>query len=193
ESETAEGAVERREAIGRELANLREQADGMRAEWQAEKQAIEQVQSLKALIEETRAEAERAQRDQDLQRAAELTYGDLPKLESQLEDAMARLEEVQSRSPLLKEEVGSSDVAEVVGSWTGIPVTRLLEGEMEKLVQMEARLQERVIGQDEAVAAVANAIRRSRAGLSDPDRPIGSFIFLRPPRGGQNRRAKGAA
>ena len=112
ESETAEAAVERREAIGRELANLREQADGMRAEWQAEKQAIERVQSLKALIEETRAEAERAQRDQDLQRAAELTYGDLPKLERELEQAMARLEEVQSQSPLLKEEVGSSDVAE---------------------------------------------------------------------------------
>src|SRR5947199_2090383 len=113
ESETAEGAVERRESIGRELANLREQADGMRAEWQAEKQAIERVQSLKALIEETRAEAERAQRDQDLQRAAELTYDDLPKLERELEEAMARLEEVQSQSPLLKEEVGSSDVAGV--------------------------------------------------------------------------------
>jgi ATP-dependent Clp protease ATP-binding subunit ClpB len=193
ESETAEPAVERREAIGRELANLREQADGMRAEWQAEKQAIEQVQSLKALIEETRAEAERAQRDQDLQRAAELTYGDLPKLERELEQAMARLEEVQSQSPLLKEEVGSSDVAGVVASWTGIPVDRLLEGEMEKLVQMEARLHDRVIGQDEAVAAVSNAIRRSRAGLSDPDRPIGSFIFLGPTGVGKTELAKALA
>src|SRR6476660_1491456 len=193
ESETAEGAVERREAIGRELANLREQADGMRAEWQAEKQAIEQVQSLKALIEETRAEAERAQRDQDLQRAAELTYGDLPRLEKELEDAMAWLEEVQSRSPLLKEEVGSSDIAEVVGSWTGIPVSRLLEGEIEKLVAMEARLHERVVGQDEAVTAVANAIRRSRAGLGDPDRPIGSFIFLGPTGVGKTELAKALA
>jgi len=193
EHETAETAVERREAIGRELADLREQADGMRAEWQAEKEAIEAVRNLKALIEETRAEAERAQRDQDLQRAAELTYGDLPKLEKQLEDAMARLEEVQSRSPLLKEEVGSSDVAEVVGSWTGIPVSRLLEGEMEKLVQMESRLHERVVGQDEAVAAVANAIRRSRAGLADPDRPIGSFIFLGPTGVGKTELAKALA
>ncbi|HET6849151.1 MAG TPA: AAA family ATPase [Gaiellales bacterium] len=193
EHETAETAVERREAIGRELADLREQADGMRAEWQAEKEAIEAVRNLKALIEESRAEAERAQRDQDLQRAAELTYGDLPKLEKQLEDAMARLEEVQSRSPLLKEEVGSSDVAEVVGSWTGIPVSRLLEGEMEKLVQMESRLHERVVGQDEAVAAVANAIRRSRAGLADPDRPIGSFIFLGPTGVGKTELAKALA
>ena len=165
----------------------------MRAEWQAEKQAIEQVQSLKALIEETRAEAERAQRDQDLQRAAELTYGDLPKLERELEQAMARLEEVQSQSPLLKEEVGSSDVAGVVASWTGIPVDRLLEGEMEKLVQMESRLHERVIGQDEAVQAVSNAIRRSRAGLGDPDRPIGSFIFLGPTGVGKTELAKALA
>jgi ATP-dependent Clp protease ATP-binding subunit ClpB len=193
EHETADTAVERREAIGRELADLREQADGMRAEWQAEKEAIEAVRNLKALIEETRAEAERAQRDQDLQRAAELTYGDLPKLEKQLEDAMARLEEVQSRSPLLKEEVGSTDVAEVVGSWTGIPVSRLLEGEMEKLVHMESRLHERVVGQDEAVGAVANAIRRSRAGLADPDRPIGSFIFLGPTGVGKTELAKALA
>jgi ATP-dependent Clp protease ATP-binding subunit ClpB len=193
ESETAESAVERREAIGRELADLREQADGMRAEWQAEKDAIERVRNLKAAIEETRAEAERAQRDQDLQRAAELTYGDLPRLESELEAAMARLEEVQSQSPLLNEEVGASDVAGVVASWTGIPVTRLLEGEMEKLVQMESRLHERVIGQDEAVAAVANAIRRSRAGLSDPEKPIGSFIFLGPTGVGKTELAKALA
>jgi ATP-dependent Clp protease ATP-binding subunit ClpB len=193
QKETAEPAVERRDLIGRELADLREQADALRAEWQAEKQAIERVQNLKALIEETRAEAERAQRDQDLQRAAELTYGDLPKLEKQLEEAMARLEEVQATSPLLKEEVGSSDVAEVVGSWTGIPVSRLLEGEMEKLVQMEARLHDRVVGQDEAVSAVSNAIRRSRAGLGDPDRPIGSFIFLGPTGVGKTELAKALA
>src|SRR5437899_2189105 len=193
EHETAESAVERRDAIGRELADLREQADGLRAEWQLEKEAIERVRNLKALIEETRAAAERAQRDQDLQRAAELTYGDLPRLEKDLSDAMERLEEVQSTSPLLKEEVGASDVAEVVASWTGIPVSRLLEGEMEKLVQMEARLHDRVIGQDEAVTAVSNAIRRSRAGLGDPDRPIGSFIFLGPTGVGKTELAKALA
>jgi ATP-dependent Clp protease ATP-binding subunit ClpB len=193
EKETAEAAVERRDAIGRELADLRERADGLRAEWQLEKEAIERVRHLKALIEETRAAAERAQRDQDLQRAAELTYGDLPRLEKDLSDAMQRLEEVQSTSPLLKEEVGASDVAEVVASWTGIPVSRLLEGEMEKLVQMEARLHDRVIGQDEAVTAVSNAIRRSRAGLGDPDRPIGSFIFLGPTGVGKTELAKALA
>jgi ATP-dependent Clp protease ATP-binding subunit ClpB len=193
ENETAEAAVERRNAIGRELADLKEQADAMRAEWQLEKEAIERVRSLKALIEETRADAERAQRDQDLQRAAELTYGDLPRLEKELSEAMARLEQVQSDSPLLKEEVGASDVAEVVGSWTGIPVSRLLEGELEKLVQMEQRLHERVIGQDEAVAAVSNAIRRSRAGLGDRDRPIGSFIFLGPTGVGKTELAKALA
>ncbi len=193
EKETAESAVERRDAIGRELADLREQADGLRAEWMAEKEAIDRVRSLKALIEETRAEAERAQRELDLQRAAELTYGDLPRLEKELSDAMERLEEVQSTSPMLKEEVGATDVAEVVGSWTGIPVSRLLEGEMEKLVQMEARLHDRVIGQDEAVSAVSNAIRRSRAGLGDRDRPIGSFIFLGPTGVGKTELAKALA
>jgi ATP-dependent Clp protease ATP-binding subunit ClpB len=193
ENETAETAVERRDAIGRELADLKEQADAMRAEWQLEKEAIERVRGLKAQIEETRADAERAQRDQDLQRAAELTYGDLPRLEKELTEAMARLEEVQSHSPLLKEEVGASDVAEVVGSWTGIPVSRLLEGELEKLVEMEERLHERVIGQDEAVAAVSNAIRRSRAGLGDRDRPIGSFIFLGPTGVGKTELAKALA
>jgi ATP-dependent Clp protease ATP-binding subunit ClpB len=193
EKETAQTGVERRDAIGEELANLREELDGMRAEWQSEKEAIQRVQQLKALIEETRAEAERAQRDQDLQRAAELTYGDLPKLEADLEQAMARMAELQAGSPMLKEEVGAEDVAEVVASWTGIPVSRLLEGEMEKLVQMEGRLHERVVGQDEAVAAVSNAIRRSRAGLGDPDRPIGSFIFLGPTGVGKTELAKALA
>jgi ATP-dependent Clp protease ATP-binding subunit ClpB len=193
EKETAQTAVDRREAIAEELANLQEELDGMKAEWEAEKAAIQRVQTLKATIEETRAEAERAQRDQDLQRAAELTYGDLPKLEAELDAAMERLAEIQADSPMLKEEVGSEDVAEVVGSWTGIPVSRLLEGEMEKLVQMELRIHERVIGQDEAVGAVSNAIRRSRAGLGDPDRPIGSFIFLGPTGVGKTELAKALA
>jgi ATP-dependent Clp protease ATP-binding subunit ClpB len=193
EKETAESAVERREAIARDLANLREQLDAMKAEWQAEKEAIERVRNLKAEIEETRAAAERAQRDADLQRAAELTYGELPRLERELAEAMARLEELQKGSPLLKEEVGPQDVAEVVASWTGIPVSRLLEGETEKLVHMESRLHERVIGQDEAVSAVSNAIRRSRAGLGDPNRPIGSFIFLGPTGVGKTELAKALA
>ncbi len=193
EKETAESAIERRDAIAEELANLREQLDAMKAEWQAEKEAIERVRNLKAAIEETRAEAERAQRDADLQRAAELTYGDLPRLESELADAMARLEELQSGTPLLKEEVGSEDIAEVVAAWTGIPVSRLMEGETEKLIHMEERLHQRVIGQDEAVRAVSNAIRRSRAGLGDPDRPIGSFIFLGPTGVGKTELAKALA
>jgi ATP-dependent Clp protease ATP-binding subunit ClpB len=193
EHETSETAVERRESLAGELANLREQLAGMKAEWESEKHAIQAVQNLKAAIEETRAEAERAQRDSDLQRAAELTYGDLPRLEKELEAAAARLAELQSGSPMLKEEVSAEDVAEVVASWTGIPVSRLLEGEMEKLVHMEARLHERVIGQDEAVSAVANAIRRSRAGLGDPDRPIGSFIFLGPTGVGKTELAKALA
>ena len=193
EKETAQAAVERREALAEELANLREQLDGMKAEWEAEKEAIQAVQNAKAMIEDTRAEAERAQRDADLQRAAELTYGDLPRLEQELEAASAKLRELQSGTPLLKEEVGAEDIAEVVGSWTGIPVSRLLEGEMEKLVHMETRLHERVIGQDEAVSAVANAIRRSRAGLGDPDRPIGSFIFLGPTGVGKTELAKALA
>ncbi len=193
QKETAESAVERRESIARELANLREQLDAMKVEWQAEKEAIERVRNLKAEIEETRAAAERAQRDADLQRAAELTYGELPRLERELSEAMARLEELQQGTPLLKEEVGPQDVAEVVASWTGIPVSRLLEGETEKLVHMESRLHERVIGQDEAVSAVANAIRRSRAGLGDPNRPIGSFIFLGPTGVGKTELAKALA
>jgi ATP-dependent Clp protease ATP-binding subunit ClpB len=193
EKETSESAVERRESLAMELANLREQLDGMKAAWEAEKSAIQGVQNMKAAIEETRAEAERAQRDSDLQRAAELTYGDLPRLEKELERASERLAELQEGSAMLKEEVSAEDVAEVVANWTGIPVSRLLEGEMQKLVEMESRLHQRVIGQDEAVSAVSNAIRRSRAGLGDPDRPIGSFIFLGPTGVGKTELAKALA
>jgi ATP-dependent Clp protease ATP-binding subunit ClpB len=193
EKETSESAVERRESLAMELANLREQLDGMKAAWEAEKSAIQGVQNMKAAIEETRAEAERAQRESDLQRAAELTYGDLPRLEKELERAAERLSELQAGSAMLKEEVSAEDVAEVVANWTGIPVTRLLEGEMQKLVEMESRLHQRVIGQDEAVSAVSNAIRRSRAGLGDPDRPIGSFIFLGPTGVGKTELAKALA
>jgi len=193
EQETASSAVERREAISQELGNLEDELVGLKSVWQAEKEAIERVRNLKAAIDETRAEAERAQRESDLQRAAELTYGDLPRLEQELAAASERLAEIQKDSPMLKEEVGAGDIAEVVASWTGIPVTRLMEGEMEKLVHMEERLHHRVIGQDEAVNAVSNAIRRSRAGLGDPDRPIGSFIFLGPTGVGKTELAKALA
>jgi ATP-dependent Clp protease ATP-binding subunit ClpB len=191
--ETAEAAVERREAIAEELANLREELGGMEAEWMAEKESIERVRGLKEEIESIRGEAERAQRDGDYQRAGELTYGRLPELERELEAAAERLDEQQSGSRMLNEEVAAENVAEVVASWTGIPVHSLLEGEMEKLVHMEGRLHQRVVGQDEAVTAVANAIRRSRAGLGDPDRPIGSFIFLGPTGVGKTELAKALA
>jgi len=191
--ETAEAAVERREAIAEELANLREDLHGKEAEWMAEKESIERVRGLKEEIESIRGEAERAQRDGDYQRAGELTYGRLPELERDLEAAAQRLDEQQAGSGMLKEEVSSENVAEVVASWTGIPVHSLLEGEMEKLVHMESRLHQRVVGQDEAVTAVANAIRRSRAGLGDPDRPIGSFIFLGPTGVGKTELAKALA
>ncbi|HEX5248317.1 MAG TPA: ATP-dependent chaperone ClpB [Gaiellales bacterium] len=191
--ETAEAAVERREAIAEELANLREDLHGKEAEWLAEKESIERVRGLKEEIESIRGEAERAQRDGDYQRAGELTYGRLPEAERELEAAAQALDEQQDGSAMLKEEVSSENVAEVVASWTGIPVHSLLEGEMEKLVHMESRLHQRVVGQDEAVTAVANAIRRSRAGLGDPDRPIGSFIFLGPTGVGKTELAKALA
>ncbi len=193
EKETSEAAVERREAIAGELANLREELGGMEAEWMAEKESIEGVRVVKERIEAVRSDAERAQREGDLQRAAELTYGELPQLERELAAASERLDRQQAGSPMLKEEVSSENVAEVVASWTGIPVQSLLEGEMEKLVHMESRLHRRVVGQDEAVTAVANAIRRSRAGLGDPDRPIGSFIFLGPTGVGKTELAKALA
>jgi ATP-dependent Clp protease ATP-binding subunit ClpB len=194
EKETSAAAVERREAIAAELADLREQLTAMKAEWEIEKGGIQRVRELKQRIDETRAEAERAQRDGDLQRAAELTYGELPRLESELAAAGASLDErLASGSSLLKEEVGAEDVAEVVASWTGIPVAKLLEGEMHKLLEMEARLHRRVIGQEEAVEAVSNALRRQRAGLGDPDRPIGSFLFLGPTGVGKTELAKALA
>jgi len=191
--ETAEAAVERREAIAEELANLREELQAMEAEWMAEKESIERVRGLKEEIESIRGEAERAQRDGDYQRAGELTYGRLPEAQRELEAAARALDEQQAGSGMLKEEVSAENVAEVVASWTGIPVHSLLEGEMEKLVHMESRLHQRVVGQDEAVTAVANAIRRSRAGLGDPDRPIGSFIFLGPTGVGKTELAKALA
>ncbi len=160
-----------------ELANLREERDGMLAQWDREKQAIGVIRSLK---EELQTFEEGLEREADLEKAAEIRYGRIPELERQIDDATENLAELQSESRMLKEEVDEEDIAEIVSRWTGVPVARLMEGEMAKLVRMEDVLHERVIGQDQAVEAVANAIRRSRAGLSDPNRPIGSFLFLGP-------------
>ncbi|HEX7132006.1 MAG TPA: AAA family ATPase [Iamia sp.] len=168
---------ERLAALDEELANLQEQSSGMKAHWQAEKEAIEDIRELKESLEARRSELER---EPDLEKAAEIRYGQIPALEKQVEVASARLDELQETSKMLKEEVDEDDVAGIVAAWTGIPASRMMEGEMAKLVRMEDVLHARVVGQDEAVTAVANAIRRSRAGLSDPDRPIGSFLFLGP-------------
>ncbi|MDQ1532330.1 MAG: ATP-dependent Clp protease ATP-binding subunit ClpB, partial [Actinomycetota bacterium] len=178
ESDSASKA--RLESIEAELASLAEERDGMVAHWQSEKEAITAIREGKERLEAARLEADRAERDGDLERAAQLRYGHLPVLEREIESMSERLEALQADGAMLKEEVDEEDVAEIVAKWTGIPVSRLMEGEMAKLVRLEDVLHERVIGQDEAVSAVANAIRRSRAGLSDPHRPIGSFLFLGP-------------
>jgi ATP-dependent Clp protease ATP-binding subunit ClpB len=190
--EKDEASVARREAIERERAELAEQSAAMKARWQAEKDAIAGIRECKERLEQAHREVERAERDADLQRAAELRYGEIPELERRL----AEMEAAQSgreEATFLKEEVDAQDVAEVVAKWTGIPVSRLMEGEVEKLVHMEERLHRRVIGQDEAVAAVANALRRARAGLQDPNRPIGSFLFLGPTGVGKTELARALA
>ncbi len=165
----------------------------MMAHWQREKELIDAIRERKQAIEDARTQAERAERDGDLERAAELRYGTLVDLEKQLAAANAALDELQRERKMLNEEVTEEDVAAVVSAWTGIPVSRLMEGEMEKLVHLEEHLHERVVGQDEAVRAVANAIRRSRAGLSDPNRPIGSFLFLGPTGVGKTELARALA
>ena len=192
--ERDEASVARREAIEAELAELRERSGEMKARWQNEKGAIEAIKENKARLEEAHREAERAERSADLEGAAKLRYGEIPELEKTVAEAEARLSELHAEGgTMLTEEVTEEDVAQVVSKWTGIPVTRLMEGEVEKLIQMEARLHERVIGQDEAVEAVSNALRRSRAGLSDPNRPIGSFLFLGPTGVGKTELAKALA
>jgi ATP-dependent Clp protease ATP-binding subunit ClpB len=203
EKDEASGA--RREAIEAELAELRERSAEMTAQWQREKDAIKGVSELKERLQDAVAEAERAEREADLQRAAELRYGEIPELEKKLvEYESAERESAQGGNgdsagvgagapQFLKEEVDADDVAEVVARWTGIPVSRLLEGETEKLIHMEERLHERVVGQEQAIDAVATALRRSRAGLQDPDRPIGSFLFLGPTGVGKTELARALA
>ncbi|HEX2273102.1 MAG TPA: AAA family ATPase [Acidimicrobiales bacterium] len=180
EKETDAPSRERLEALDGELANLREQSTAMKAHWESEKDAIGRIRSLKEELEAAKAEAERVSNAGDLATAAEIRYGRVPELERHVAEATDALAVLQSTQKMLKEEVDEEDVAEVVSKWTGIPVSRLLEGEVQKLVRMEEVLHERVVGQDQAVSAVANAIRRSRSGLSDPHRPIGSFLFLGP-------------
>jgi ATP-dependent Clp protease ATP-binding subunit ClpB len=166
----------------------------MKSRWQQEKEVIQSIRDAKEQLEQAHHEAERAERDQDLQRAAELRYGEIPELERRAKEQESRLTEMQDEGgSMLTEEVTDTDVAEVVAKWTGIPVSRLMEGEVEKLVKMEERLHERVVGQDEAVAAVSNALRRSRAGLQDPNRPIGSFLFLGPTGVGKTELARALA
>jgi ATP-dependent Clp protease ATP-binding subunit ClpB len=192
--EKDEPSVARREAIERDLADLRESSGEMKARWQSEKEAIEAIRHAKEQLEQAHRDAERAEREADLQRAAELRYGEIPQLEQLLADQEARLRELQTDGgSLLKEEVDDEDVAEVVAKWTGIPVSRLMESEVAKLVHMEERLHERVVGQDAAVEAVSNALRRSRAGLQDPNRPIGAFLFIGPTGVGKTELARALA
>jgi ATP-dependent Clp protease ATP-binding subunit ClpB len=178
--EEDKASKERLAQLEREIENLRETSGGLKAHWQNEKESIERIRSLKERIESTKVEEQKAQRQGDLNRAAELRYGTLTQLQKELEEANQKLAELQKNQKMLKEEVDAEDVAEVVAKWTGIPVSKMLEGEIQKLLRMEDRLKLRVIGQDSAIHAVANAVRRARAGLQDENRPIGSFIFLGP-------------
>ena len=192
--ETDDASKARLTALEEDLANLREEAAELRTRWQNEKEPIEAIKEAKEQLEGARLEAERAERETDLEQAAKLRYGTIPELEAKVAEQEARLEEVHAGGEvLLADEVTEEDVAEVVAKWTGIPVSRLMEGEVEKLIHMEERLHDRVIGQDEAIAAVSNALRRSRAGLSDPNRPIGSFLFLGPTGVGKTELAKALA
>ncbi len=192
--EKDEASVGRREAIEAELAELGERSSEMKARWQNEKGAIEAIKAAKSQLEEANRDLERAERDANLERAAELRYGEIPELERTVSEQEAKLTELHSEGgTMLTEEVTDQEVAEVVAKWTGIPVSRLMEGEVEKLIHMEERLHDRVIGQDEAIEAVSNALRRSRAGLSDPNRPIGSFLFLGPTGVGKTELARALA
>ncbi|MDO8964061.1 MAG: ATP-dependent chaperone ClpB [Coriobacteriia bacterium] len=191
--ETDEASAERLETLRAEMAGLNESLAGLKARWESEKAVIDGVRTAKAELDAAKVDEERAERDGDLQRAAEIRYGRIPEFERRIEEADARLKDLQAGSPMLKEEVDEEDIAEVVSAWTGIPLSRLMEGELAKLVHLEEKLHERVVGQDEAVAAVAGAIRRSRAGLSDPDRPLGSFIFMGPTGVGKTELAKALA
>jgi ATP-dependent Clp protease ATP-binding subunit ClpB len=191
--ENDSGARERMRGIEEELATLQEGSAGMKARWQSEKEAITRIQNLKEKIDELRLEAERATRTGNLNRAAELQYGEIPGTEQALHVAEQRLADLQAEGKFLREEVDADDIAAVVGEWTGIPVSRLLESERQRLTHLEELLGKRVVGQEEAVRAVSNAVRRARAGLQDPNRPVGSFIFLGPTGVGKTETARALA
>jgi ATP-dependent Clp protease ATP-binding subunit ClpB len=184
---------ERLAKLEKELADLKEQATELRSHWEQEKASIQSGRKLKEELEQVRIDVERAQRAGDYAKASELQYGRVPALEAEIKNQETRLQDLQKAKSMLKEEVDEEDIAEVVGKWTGIPVSRLMEGEIQKLLKMEERLHQRVIGQDEAINAVANAIRRARAGLQDPHRPLGSFIFLGPTGVGKTELARALA
>jgi ATP-dependent Clp protease ATP-binding subunit ClpB len=186
-------AIERREEIEREVAGLKERSSAMKAQWQHEKEMLGGVGKIKQEIEAARTEAEQASRRGDLTKAAEITYGRIPDLERRMRETEQKLSSTDGRPQFLKEEVAADDIAEIVARWTGIPVSRMLESERERLTKLDQELAHRVIGQDEAVHAVANAVRRSRAGLQDPNRPIGSFIFLGPTGVGKTETARALA
>ena len=191
--ETDRTSVERRDKIDRELAEIREEMDGMKLQWNSEKEVIKGIQDIRSRIENYKTEEINAQRAGDLAKAAEIRYGKLVELNKELEKEQARLGQTQKNKKMLKEEVDAEDVAEVIANWTGIPVARMLESDIQKLIQMEERLKLRVIGQDEGITAVSNALRRSRSGLQDPNRPIGSFIFMGPTGVGKTELARALA
>lgn len=192
-NETDETSTERLARIEKELADLKESRDKMKIHWSSEKEAIKEIQLIKEKIEENKTSEQNAEREGDLAKAAEIRYGTLIELNKELEEKYASLAEIQKDKKVLKEEVDEEDVAEVVASWTGIPVTRMMESDVEKLIHMEERLKQRVIGQDEAIHVVSNALRRARSGLQDPNRPIGSFIFMGPTGVGKTELAKALA
>jgi ATP-dependent Clp protease ATP-binding subunit ClpB len=191
--ESDRASKERLAGLEKQLAELSEKRTALRSRWNQEKEVITRIRGLKAKLEEVRADAERAERAADFAKAAELRYGKAVEIQKQLDEQNGKLAQLQGGNPLLKEEVSEEDIAQTVAKWTGIPVSKLMEGEVAKLIQMEERLHDRVIGQEEAVSAVANAVRRSRSGLSDPNRPVGSFIFLGPTGVGKTELARALA
>ncbi|HYW70270.1 MAG TPA: AAA family ATPase [Pyrinomonadaceae bacterium] len=191
--EEDERSRKRLDEIEQRIADLKEESSGMKAKWQSEKEIIEHIRTAKAEMEQMKVQLDQARNAGDLGRASEIQYGQIPERQRRLETEQAKLEKVQQDGVTLKEEVDEEDVAQVVAKWTGVPVSKMLEGEMQKLLTMEDRLRQRVIGQDEALEAVANAVRRARAGLQDPNRPVGSFIFLGPTGVGKTETARALA
>jgi ATP-dependent Clp protease ATP-binding subunit ClpB len=192
-SESDEKSKERREELGSEIAELQEKVDTMKAKWQRERDVIDQIRDLKGQIEDLNHEYETAEREGKLDRAAEIRFGKLPEVEEELEERQEELQEIQEQGSFLREEVTDEDIAEIISRWTGIPVSKMLQSEKQKLLEMEERLHERVVGQDEAIESVSDAVRRARSGLQDPNRPVGTFIFLGPTGVGKTELARSLA